>query len=307
MKFGKLADISQVDFTLPPNPGVNAIFLEPYQEDPAPFAFYTGCTGWSMPPWVGKWYPRGTKSKDFLYHYSRQFNTIEFNTTHYRIPTPEQVLKWCEQVPPDFRFCPKVPQRISHSSNLGLGTDQLPLFWNALENFGEFLGACFMQLPPYFGLERLPDLERFLHTWPKAFPLAIEFRHPSWFADESSVDEWSAVLAALQVASVITDVAGRRDVLHQRLTSKLTMIRFVGNGLDATDYDRIRSWCRQLVDWQKQGLKTVYFFPHEPDNLLAPEMTEFLVQHLHETTSISTRGPISVSQGPEGGEQISLF
>ncbi len=307
MKFGKLPDISGVDFTLPSNPVANAFLLEGQRKEEQAFDFYTGCTGWSMPPWVGRWYPKGTKSKDFLYHYSRQFNTIEFNTTHYRIPTPEQVEKWCAQVPADFRFCPKVPQRISHSRNLGLGTDQLPLFWEALENFGPFLGACFMQLPPYFDSARLGDLERFLIAWPSKFPLAMEMRHESWFLNEDVIDEWSVLFAARGIATVITDVAGRRDVLHQRLTSTLTMIRFVGNGLHATDYDRIKAWTRQLVEWRELGLQTVYFFPHEPDNLLAPDLTEFLVQHLHETTNIKTRGPVPISSGPEGGEQISLF
>lgn len=307
MKFGKLSDISGVDFSLPPNPSANAELLETQNLTAAEFQFFTGCTGWSMIEWVGRWYPKGTKSKDFLHHYSRQFNTIEFNTTHYRIPTLDQVRKWCEQVPPDFRFCPKIPQRISHSRSLGLGTDQLPLFWEALEQFGPALGACFMQLPPYFDRSRLPELERFLLTWPKNFPLAIEMRHESWFSDSEAMDEWSALFAAQGIASVITDVAGRRDVLHQRLTSTLTMIRFVGNGLHTSDYDRIRAWTQQLVEWRSLGLQTVYFFPHEPDNLLAPDLTEFLVQHLHETTDIKTRGPVPISSGPEGGEQISLF
>ena len=307
MKFGKLQDISQVNFELPPSPTANAALLEGRSPVGADFRFYTGCTGWSMTEWVGKWYPKGTKAKDFLHHYSRQFNTIEFNTTHYRIPTPEQVQKWCAQVPEDFRFCPKVPQRISHSQNLGLGTDQLPLFWQSLEEMGTFLGACFMQLPPYFEFDRLADLERFLRAWPAAFPLAVELRHPSWFDSEDHIDEWSALFAALNIATVITDVAGRRDVLHQRLTSTMTMIRFVGNGLHPTDYERIRAWCHQLEAWRELGLETVYFFPHEPDNLLAPEMTEFLVQYLHESTTIITRGPTPIPDKPEEGAQISLF
>ncbi|MEL6831581.1 MAG: DUF72 domain-containing protein [Bacteroidota bacterium] len=307
MKFGKLSDISGVDFSLPANPEVNQALLEPFRAEHADFTFYAGCTGWSMTEWVGRWYPKGTKSKDFLYHYSRQFNTIEFNTTHYRIPSLEQVQKWCEQVPDDFRFCPKIPQRISHSRNLGLGTDQLPLFWEALEHFSTSLGACFMQLPPYFGFDRLAELERFLMTWPEAFPLAMEMRHESWFANAEVEDEWSALFAAHGIATVITDVSGRRDVLHQRLTNKLTMIRFVGNGLHPSDYDRIREWGRQLVEWREQGLQTVYFFPHQPDNLLAPDMTEFLVKHLLETTTIKTRGPVPIPSQTEGGEQISLF
>ena len=88
MKFGKLQDISKVDFTLPPDAGENELFFDrlPKSEN---VTIYIGCTGWSMKEWVGRVYPKGTKTKDYLQHYGKQFNTIELNTTHYRIPSFE--------------------------------------------------------------------------------------------------------------------------------------------------------------------------------------------------------------------------
>ncbi|WP_020534078.1 DUF72 domain-containing protein [Lewinella cohaerens] len=307
MKFGKLQNIENVDFTLPADPLANAALLASFPEDEQPMAVYVGCTGWSMKEWVGRWYPKGTKAKDFLPVYAKQFNTIELNTTHYRIPDPDLVAKWCSQVPDDFRFCPKLPQTISHSKSLGLGGDQLPFFWEALGNFGKKLGSCFMQLPPYYGIDRLPQLAQFLSIWPKDFPLAVEFRHESWFAGAANIEEWTEVLTRYGTTAALTDVAGRRDVLHQHLTNQQTMIRFVGNGLHPTDYGRIHAWVRQLAVWKELGLKTVYFFPHEPDNILAPDLAHYLVQYLHETTSITTRGPDPISTGPQQGDQILLF
>lgn len=307
MKFGKLAAIAGVDFSLPSDPEITQTRLAQFADDDQSVSCYVGCTGWSMTEWVERWYPRGTKTKDFLFHYSRQFNTIELNTTHYRIPDPALVAKWCAQVPDDFRFCPKLPQTISHSKTLGLGGDQLPLFWDALNNFGEKLGCCFIQLPPYFGADRLAQLEQFLKIWPSELPLAVELRHESWFENEEVIHLWTETLHRFQKAAVITDVAGRRDVLHQHLTNHQTMIRFVGNGLHSTDYERIDAWCRRLEKWQELGLKTIYFFPHEPDNILAPEMASYLVQQLHEITSIKTRGPVPIAAGPQQGDQITLF
>lgn len=307
MKFGKLENIESVDFSLSADPLANAARLASFPPNERPLAVYVGCTGWSMPEWVGRWYPKGTKTKDFLTEYAKQFNTIELNTTHYRIPDSKLVAKWCAQVPSDFRFCPKLPQTISHSKNLGLGGDQLPFFWEALDHFGEKLGCCFLQLPPYYSLDRLPQLAQFLAVWPKDFPLAVEFRHESWFDSEDGISEWASVLAQHDCSAVITDVAGRRDVLHQHLTNRQTMIRFVGNGLHPSDYERIQAWCQQLVAWRELGLQTVYFFPHEPDNILAPELAHYLVQHLHETTSITTRGPVPIAAGPQQGDQILLF
>ena len=75
-------------------------------------------------------------------------------------------------------------------------------------------------------------------------------------------------LAARSVAAVITDVAGRRDVLHGYITAPRSMVRFVGNGLIDSDYQRLEEWVFKLSDW---NLTENYFFPHQPDNILAPE------------------------------------
>jgi uncharacterized protein YecE (DUF72 family) len=309
MKFGKLADISQVDFTLPPDPPSNLEHLKKLAATVAEgkLQLYTGCTGWSMPEWVGKWYPKQTKTKEFLAAYGKQFNTIEMNTTHYRIPDQGLVEKWCNSVTEDFRFCPKIPQKISHDKNLGLGGDQLPLFWSALRFFGNKLGACFMQLPPQFPVERMPELAQFLSVWPTTYPLAIELRHESWFEDQTDLLALTNLLQKHKVGFVMTDVAGRRDVLHLRLTADFTMIRFVGNGLHPTDHSRIDAWCDRLDSWCKAGLRKVYFFPHEPDNILAPDLTQYFVAQMKARENVQTRGPEPIQHKRQAGEQISLF
>jgi len=76
MKFGKLPDITQVDFTLPPDPAGTTTILAKLPPSKAP-KLYVGCTGWGMKEWVGKVYPEKTKAKDYLTHYTKQFNTIE--------------------------------------------------------------------------------------------------------------------------------------------------------------------------------------------------------------------------------------
>lgn len=300
MKFGKLANISQVDFRLPAGAEVPPEYRLPPGR-PVPVSI--GATGWSMPEWVGEWYPPGAKRADFLTHYGRQFGTIELNTTHYRIPTPETIAKWYAATPADFRFCPKVPQRISHDRQLGLGDGALPQFTEVILGLREKLGCAFAQFPPYFGSDRLGLLERFLQAWPSAVPLGIEVRHESWFAaDGQALDRLAELLRQYGVALVITDVAGRRDVLHMRLTAPRTLIRFVGNGLHQTDYDRIDAWVARLADWR---LPETYFFPHEPDNILAPDLAAYLAEKLLATGKFVTRGPRPVSEQPGG--QLDLF
>ena len=305
MKFGKLLDISTVDFSLPHDPKENASILARGKESDEPLSVYIGCTGWSMPEWVGKIYPTGTRNKDFLEAYGKQFNTIELNTTHYRIPTLDLIQRWYTATPADFKFCPKIPQTISHSRNLGLGGEQIPMFCEAVTALEEKLGCCFMQLPPYFGVDRLGKLETFLKAFPSHIPLAIELRHESWFKDVDSSRGLFELLENTNSATVLTDVAGRRDVLHMRLTNGVGMVRFVGNDLHTTDYERMDEWVTRLQEWRDQGLKEVYFFTHEPDNLKAPELADYLVRLLKKEAGIWTRGPEFYAS--DQGEQMSLF
>lgn len=302
MKFGKTDKLSTVSFDFPVEPLANRARLDRYElgTDQGKPHVYIGATGWSMKEWVGKWYPAKTRTADYLREYGKQFNTIELNTTHYRIPTPETVKKWYDAVPADFRFCPKVPQTISHRNDFGAHEGHLQAFVASLDGMREKMGCAFIQLPPYFGADRLNLLMGFLDRWPGVLPLAVEVRHESWFADPFATEALMDALAARNMAAVITDVAGRRDVLHNYITAPRTMIRFVGNGLPDSDFARMKAWTDKLREW---NLPETYFFPHQPDNILSPDASAWLARHIEADGFAETRGP-SVWQGPE---QMSLF
>lgn len=275
MDFGKLPSVDAVDFSLPPEPPENAEVLDGIRR---PLRVYVGATGYNMKAWVGRWYPAGTPERQFLACYSQRFNTIEFNTTHYRIPDTATVARWRTAVPDDFRFCPKIPQTVSHARRLTDAQGDMEQFCAAILGLGDALGCCFMQLPPHVGPERLTDLARFLEVFAPKIPLAVEVRHPAFFADADAGRALFSLLHACQTAAVITDVAGRRDVCHGRLTTRRTLIRFVGNALHPTDFSRTRAWAERLAYWAEKGLEEAYFFGHEPDNLLAPELAAFAVE-----------------------------
>ena len=304
MKFGKLSDISQVDFTLPSDPEGNQLVLNDLKNN-GTCDLYIGATGWSMKAWEGKIYPPKTKSTDYLHYYSRQYGTIELNTTHYRIPTIETIEKWYKQSPDDFRFCPKIPQTISHGNNLGLNDSNLDLFCESIRGLGEKLGCCFIQLPPYFDLARLPVLENFLGRFPQDIPLAVEVRHTSFFENQANAETYFKLLETYDRSAVITDVAGRRDVLHMRITNQRTMVRFVGNGLVDSDYRRMDNWVERMAEWAMAGLNEIYFFPHEPDNVLAPEISVYLSDILSQKDHFNFRGLKLLDD--KHGQQITLF
>ncbi len=302
MKFGKVEDISNIDFSLPENPLGTQLILEHLPPRKNPPNIFIGATGWGMKEWVGDWYPKGTNAKTFLKAYGQQFNTIELNTTHYRIPNIQLTTKWKNETPDDFVFCPKIPQTISHSRDMGLTTERIEIFSREIKELGQKLGCCFLQVPPYFNLDRISILDRFLSEWDIDIPLALEVRHEDWFNYEDQFNQLFKLLEKNNISSVITDVAGRRDVLHLRLTSDTAMVRFVGNGLVPSDYSRIDEWIQRIKYWFSKNLKCVYFFTHEPDNILSPEIAAYMTEKIkEEIPEAKVRGPKKLDQ------QMSLF
>ena len=303
MKFGKLDDISQVDFSLPEDQPDRLLGLERGQPG-QDFSAYVGCPMWGNKDWIGKLYPKGTKQGEFLHHYSRAFNTIEMNTTHYRSPSLEMVARWKEKVPANFVFCPKMPQTISHYAKLQGAETQTRDFCDAVKQFEDNLGCVFMQLHESFGPQRQPVLAEYLSNFSPEIPFAIEFRHPGWFQNQQLIPDLYELLYHFRVSAVITDVAGRRDVLHTSLPHTIAMIRFVGNGLVPTDYHRADAWMDRIAQWVDQGLKYLYFFVHEPDDTNAPEMGVYVLDQLNAKLGLDLHVP---SLTEHSGTQMRLF
>lgn len=320
-EFGKVSpeDLNGIDFSLPDTTyrGLSLLKREwdrliskgvrPLQK------IYIGCPSWNNVDWVGKVYPDRAQSRDFLKYYSRQFSGIELNTTFSKIPSVAQVETWRQAVPREFKFCPKFYSGISHLSSSQSVEEHTKAFRVAMEAFGNRLGICFLRLPPEFDLWQTEWLERFVDSLPLGFPLAVEFRHSTWF-DRASVR--SAALDLLEfrrISTVITDVAGRRDVCHGSLTSPSVMVRFVGNELHPTDYLRIEAWVDRIDEWLRQGLQELYFFIHQPGERFAPELARFLVDSLNAKCGLDlphwqpAHQAFRVKQGPDDQVQMELF
>lgn len=262
-----------------------------------------GCPVWGVKEWVGKVYPRGAQPAEYLRHYARQFNSIELNSTHYRIPDPTTVRSWREQSPDDFRFCPKFPQEISHRSPLGANKALVNEFVHNLMGLGERLGISFLQLPPLFSPRDLPELDRFLNSSPEGFPIAVEVRHPGFFENQHLIPAYYDLLKSHDAHVVITDVAGRRDVMHTSLTSKRCLVRFIGNSDLSSDQKRVDAWVKTLTHWIQNGLEHIEFFVHQPDNQDAPELVTYLIEALNRANSLHLRTWEPQNQG----EQLGFF
>jgi uncharacterized protein YecE (DUF72 family) len=143
-----------------------------------------GTSGYSYKEWKGSFYPDDIKNEHMLRYYSERLPTVEINNTFYRMPTKALVAKWSEEVPEGFTFVLKVSQRITHQKRLRDAGEDVSYFFETAGALGPRLGAALFQLPPFLKKDagRLRD---FLAGLPAERPAAFEFRHPSWFDDET--------------------------------------------------------------------------------------------------------------------------
>lgn len=144
---------------------------------------YVGTSGYSYPKWKGKLYPKGLPANQMLRYYGERFRAVEINNTFYRMPTVASLEAWAGDVPADFRFVLKAPQRITHIKRLkdvGEAVAQLVDVAGVLKGR---LGPLRFQLPPNMKKDAA-RLREFLALQPADVRAAVEFRHPSWFDDE---------------------------------------------------------------------------------------------------------------------------
>jgi uncharacterized protein YecE (DUF72 family) len=297
MKFGRLTDISTANLTLPPD---HPMTSEVLRKSTTPPKIYVGCPVWGDKRFVGKIYPKGTKAKDFLKVYSTKFNAIELNATGYGIPSYADVEAWKNEVVDGFVFCPKVSRPISHVSPLAKDKAALKLFCNNMYAFAEHLGTVFLQLPPYFSSQRLPELLKFFDQWDKTLPLHVELRHPDWFENREILDTLFEAMRERNIGTVITDPSGRRDVLHQCLTTSSAFIRFDAHDLHPTDFTRLDEWAERIKQWIDSGLQQLYFFVHTPEKHLTPDLSNYFVKRLNALCGFSLRTAEIDQPGSDG-------
>ena len=124
----------------------------------------------------------------------------------------------------------------------------------------------------------------------------------NWFKNPTIWQNTLQMLKSYQVGTVITDVAGRRDVCHQSLSTTTAMIRWVGNE-HPSDYKRIDEWVQRIKQWLDKGLEELYIFVHICENTIAPEMANYWIQELNLHCNLEINPPKFLPKI----EQMSLF
>lgn len=284
MKFGSVPDPGNIDYNLPPDhPDTSRVL----KKGKGPMAVYVGCAKWNKTD-LKNFYPKGTK--DELTYYSTQFNSIELNATFYNAPTKSVVQKWNEKTPDGFRFFPKLPQTISHFKRL---IDVGPIveeFCDTVSGLEEKLGMVFLQMHDNFKPKDFDRVEKFVAEFPKVIPLAIEVRNKDWITDPKVADRYCKLLEEHNVTNVLVDTAGRRDLLHMRMTTPTAFVRWVGAN-HPTDYKRLDDWLVRIKQWEEQGLQNLYFFVHQNVELESPLLSAYFIKKLNDEMGTDLKVP----------------
>jgi uncharacterized protein YecE (DUF72 family) len=217
-------------------------------------AVRVGCSGWNYRHWREVVYPKGLPPRRWLEHYATLFDTVEVNTTFYRLPTVSAVAGWVEQSPPDFLFAVKASRFLTHMKRLTDMGRPLQLFTERIEPLTRSpkLGPVLWQLPENFHRndERLAHALEHLPSGRHCF----EFRHASWF-----VGEVYELLRRHGAALVIGDHP-RRPFQTRELTADFTYLRFHHGGGDGNySHRQLSVWARRIEEWRARVDVYAYF------------------------------------------------
>lgn len=298
MKFGQVDDPSGVDFAIPKTPQSTLDLLASNKSKEA-MEIYVGCAKWNRKDLKG-FYPRGTK--DELVYYSSQFNSIELNATFYNSPSKTQVETWKNKTPEGFKFFPKIPQSISHYGRLLRTDEKVNAFVDATVLFEEKLGMAFLQLIDNFKPKDFDRLASFLESFPIGYPLAVEVRNKEWFS-ETIAEKFYKLLERTNKTNVLVDTAGRRDMMHMRLTTPTAFVRFVGAN-HPSDYTRLDEWIDTIAEWQEAGLQQLNFFIHQNVELESPLLAAHFIQKLNKALGHSLPIPKTLNGGADAQSEL---
>ncbi|WP_340103993.1 DUF72 domain-containing protein [Rhodohalobacter sp. 8-1] len=280
-----------------------------------------GLTQWGLKEWKGKFYTDDAAQHQFLKQYATVFNSVEGNTTFYRAPSPETVLKWGADVPDGFKFCFKFPQGITHYKRLKDVERDVMDFLDLFEPIRDKLGPFHIQLSSQFSYNEFPKLEEMLEYLPPHYHYAVEVRHPDFYDRGRQERRYFELLKAHSVDRVTFDtrklhsIKGGNESIRAAqkkkpktpvrfdATASRPFVRFVGGNDIVQNEAYLKEWAIITADWIKEGHHP-YIFMHAPDTLYAPPLARHFHRLLSEFIELDS---MPASPKERQNEQLGLF
>lgn len=226
-----------------------------------------GTSGWRYEHWKGPFYTGSLSGDAFLDYHSERFDTVEINSSFYRLPKPETVRRWRESVPDGFIFSFKANRYITHMKKLKDPETALSRMSEVVRLLEGKLGPILFQMPPGWGFD--PDrFSAFLDCLPSKYRYAFELRDPSWLVPAAY-----EALAEAGAAFCIYDFAGRLS--PKMVTADFVYIRL--HGPEDTPYrgqystKALAGWAGAVSGWSAQGRDIFCYFDNDEDGFAAQD------------------------------------
>ena len=236
---------------------------------------YIGTSGWVYKGWNKTFYPEDLPAKDQFRFYTTLFPTVEINATFYRLPTKNMVKGWRDRAPEGFVFAVKGSRFITHILKIQGVAHGVNRYFTRIKPLAARIDPVLWQLPPFLKQD-LGRLKKFLGRLPSPYRHALEFRHESWFNDDTY-----AVLREHNAALVWVSTL-KFPPRWEVVTADFVYVRFHGlEGGPYHDYQRseLRPWAQRLRDQAAAGRKAYVYFNNDL-NVRAPDNARQLMDLL---------------------------
>jgi uncharacterized protein YecE (DUF72 family) len=216
---------------------------------------FSGTSGLVLPVPNKQSFPPEYRDKSRLTYYASLFNSIEINSSFYKIPKVSTVAKWATEVPDNFRFTFKLWQEITHVKGLAYKSEDVLRFMEVIDQAGDKKGSLLIQFPPSLTIDQFAKVESLLSLI-SGWPVALEFRHNSWYIGETYelADEYNASV-------VLHDIPKSRNTQLNK-KAPFTYLRFHG---PAGDYKggytdtQLGTYASLVKEWS-DAHKDVYIY-----------------------------------------------
>jgi uncharacterized protein YecE (DUF72 family) len=216
---------------------------------------HIGTSGYHYKHWRGPFYPERFSPARMLSFYSERFQTVELNTTFYRLPPKKAVEEWAASTPNHFLFAAKGSRFITHMKKLKDPEIALDRYFDHLTPLGRKLGPIVFQLPPFWECN-FDRLNYFLNALPPRRRYAFEFRNATWHTAPVY-----RLLEKFNAAFCPWDLAGCQSPV--RLTADWTYVRLHGPGpgkyQGSYSSSALNGWARRIETWARE-LKAVFIY-----------------------------------------------
>ncbi|SEL79323.1 Uncharacterized conserved protein YecE, DUF72 family [Chitinophaga rupis] len=224
--------------------------------------YWSGTSGLVLPVPNKKAFPPAFRDKSRLTYYSSLFNSIEVNSSFYKVPQAATVGKWAASVPENFVFTFKLWRDITHAKGFVYDPQQVLRFMEVIRPAGTKKGCLLIQFPPSLTIDKYGQVEELLELLQDIDPahgwkVALEFRHPSWYIGEvyELADEHASSI-------VLHDIPKSRNV---RLNKHAPFVYLRFHGL-AGDYkggytnSHLQEQAKQIQTWMQEGKEVYVYF-----------------------------------------------